>query len=178
MKRFLSEWRNFVVREALSDYSIDEDIRLYHYARSDENRLTLDPEYFLSKGSAYTRNDFNRSQLPRVFFYTDLDHAEAIVKQDATLYSTTVPASQIYDLQTDPLSLAEKAIRYPGIAASLDYDLLLRSLAGIFPSSWKTKTLLPPDAAPYNGVFYSLARMDVVVWFRPIEVERFSVEGD
>ena len=177
MAKYLTEWSNFLVREALSDYSIDEKIRLYHYARSDEQRLTLDPEFFLTRGSAYTRNDFNRSQLPRVFFYTDLDHAEAIVAQGATLYSTTVHASEIYDLQTDPLSLTKEAIRYPGIPASLDYDLLLRSLAGIFPSDWETKTVLPSDAAPYNGVFYALGNMDVVVWFKSIEVEKFSIDG-
>ena len=178
MKSLLSGWKNFVIREELSDYSIDEKIRLYHYARSTAPSLVLDPEYFLAKGSSYTRDDFNTSQLPRVFFYTDLDHAEKMVQQEATLYSTTVYASDIYDLQTDPFSLKEKGMRYPGIPVSIDYDWILRSLANKIPPHWESKTLLPSGAAPYSGVFYALPRMDIVVWFKPIEVEKFFIGGD
>ena len=50
------------------------------------------------------------SDLPRVFFYANLDHAEEMVKQGATLYTVLVPVEEIYDLVQDRLGLIKKSI--------------------------------------------------------------------
>lgn len=176
MKNILSKWRSFLLTEELGAYAKEQgQVTLYHYSQANEETLTLDPERFLEHNQ-YSRNDFNSSSLPRVFFYVDLEHAEAMVKQGATLYTTQVSAEDIYDMSIDDLDLKKKAMRYPGIAASIDFDWLLRSLAGAIPEHWTSKSILPEGTPPYKGAFYTLRNMDVVVWFHPIEVRRASEE--
>ena len=52
------------------------------------------------------------SSVPRVFFYVNLDDVEKIVVGGRILYTTEVPANQIYDLKTDPEGYI-KQIRHP-----------------------------------------------------------------
>ena len=108
--------------------------------------------------------DFQASNLPRIFFYVNLDHAENIVKQGRTLYSTVVDASKVYDMAKDPMGFKDEARNWPRniygepiktAPAPLNMDLLLRGVADNFP-----------------GAFYETSTMDVVVWFEPIEVYR------
>jgi len=176
MKNIFKKWKNFLLEESLSDYNQGGMIRLYHFARSTEPRLLLDPEYSVTHTNPYTRKDFNVSQIPRIYFYVDLNHAEEFVKQGATPYSVTVPIKNIYDLSVDPLELKAKASPYPGVSMVL-YDKILRSLANKFPEHWQAESLLEPGTPPYAGVFYALGGMDVVNWFEPIEVERLNLEN-
>ena len=175
MKSILSIWRSFLLTEALNAYEDNGQITLYHYSKTDKPSLALDPDRFLEHNT-YTRNDFNASSLPRIFFYVNLDHAEPIVKEGATLYTTKVNTSDIYDMRSDELGLKQKAMRYPGIAASIDFDWLLRSIAGAIPENWSSKSILPEGTPPYKGAYYTLSNMDVVVWFDQIEVTKASRE--
>ena len=111
MKHLFGKWRNFLLQESVGEYSIGGLVRLYHYSKAKDDSVQLDPEYFLTKRGHYSRNDYNVSDMPRVFFYVDLDHAEDIVKQGARLFSVQVPADQIYDLTADPLGLIQKSIQ-------------------------------------------------------------------
>ena len=52
------------------------------------------------------------SSVPRVFFYVNLNDVEKIVVGGRVLYSTEVPANQIYDLKTDPEGYI-KQIKHP-----------------------------------------------------------------
>lgn len=175
MKSILSKWRSFLLTEALSAYDKGGEITLYHYSRADEESLTLDPERFLDHNQ-WSRNDYNASTLPRVFFYVDLAHAETMIKEGAHLYTTKVPLKDIYDMSVDHLELKKKAQRYPGIPASIDFDWILKSLADAIPETWNTKSILPEGTPPYKGTYYTLRNMDVVVWFRPIKVTRAPEE--
>mgnify|MGYP003111869826 FL=1 len=175
MKSILSKWRSYLLSESLAEYSQDGSISLYHYSKTNEPSLVLDPDRFLEHNT-YTRNDFNASSLPRVFFYVNLDHAEPIVKEGATLYTTTVSVNDIYDMRSDELGLKQKAMRYPGIAASIDFDWMLRSIAGAIPENWSSKSILPEGTPPYKGAYYTLSNMDVVVWFDKLEVTKASRE--
>ena len=177
MKHFYEKWRDFLLKESISEYSIGGRVRLYHYSKTGDDSLHLDPEYFLSKRGQYSRNDYNVSDMPRVFFYTDLDHAENIVKQGASLFSTQVPAEQIYDLATDPLGLIQKSIPQQGMAP--DVDRILRSLANRPRKSLygaPPESILPADAPPYKGAYYKTGGMGVVIWFEKIEVRSFTLE--
>ena len=177
MKQLLAEWRRYLLKESIGEYSIGGMVRLYHYSKTDSDSVVLDPEYFLTKRGHYSRNDYNVSDMPRVFFYVDLDHAEDIVKQGASLFSVQVPADQIYDLTTDPLGLIQKSIPQYGVAP--DVDRILRSLANRpRKSSYGTppKSILPADADTYKGVYYKTGGMGVVVWFEPIEVKSFTAQ--
>jgi len=163
------------LRESLNDYNQGGMIRLYHFTRGAAPKLLLDPEYSVTHANPYTRKDFNVSQLPRIYFYVNLDHTEEFVRQGATLYSTMVPIKNIYDLSVDPDNLKEKASPYPGVTTVL-YDKILRSLANQFPEHWNTESLLDPGTPPYGGVFYTTGQMDIVSWFEPIEVQKYNLD--
>lgn len=175
MKNILSKWRSYLVNETLNVYGESGQITLYHYSRTNEETLTLDPQRFLQHNQ-WSRNDFNSSSLPRVFFYVDLDHAETMVKHGATLYTAQVASSGIYDMFEDELGLKQKAMYYPGIPASIDFDWILKSLAGAIPESWGKESILPEGHGLYKGAYYKLSNMDVVVWFEPIDVSRAEEE--
>ena len=160
----MKRWRNFLLQESIGDYSIDGMVRLYHYSKAAVDSIELDPERFLTDRGHYSRNDYQASDLPRVFFYVDLDHAERLIAQGSELFSTQVPAKSIYDLTVDPLGLIEKSKPAPYVAPNVDY--ILRAL-----SSGE----LPPPADTYKGAYYKTGGMDVVVWFEPIQVEKFSI---
>ena len=177
MKTLFGKWRSFLLQESISEYSIGGLVRLYHYSKTNTEKIQLDPEFFLTKRGHYSRNDYNVSDMPRVFFYVDLDHAEDIVKQGASLFSTQVPAKEIYDLTTDPLGLIEKSIPQQGMAPNV--DKILRSLAGRPRKSLygaPPKSILPADAGTYKGAYYKTGGMGVVVWFEPIEAESYTTE--
>ena len=181
MKDLLRSWKKYLIQEDLGHYNVGGKMRLYHYAKEDEDSLTLDPEYFLSNRSAFTRNDFGTSGLPRVFFYTNIDHAEAMVKSGRTLYSTFVSTNKIYDLDKDPEGLLKKSRGYADIPRSADYDRVLRSIAGkpkVYKYGGEFKNLREPDKKPYTGAYYEFeGGMHVVVWFEPIEVYKFNPEN-
>jgi hypothetical protein len=181
MKSILRGWRKFLVREGLEHYNVVGRLRLYHYSKADDDSLTLDPEYFLTNRSEYTRRDHTASDLPRVFFYANLDHAENIIKQGRTLYTTFVDASKVYDINKDSKSLSKNARRWPvnmhgepmkDRGGAMDYDLLLRSVAG---KPGKGMELVSEEHHP--GAYYTTGQMDVVVWFEPIEVHKFNPEN-
>ena len=171
MKELIDNWRVFLLQESLSDYNVNDKMRLYHYSKSDEQSISLDPEYFLSNRSFYSRRDYNISDVPRVFFYANLDHAERMVKQGSTLFTTFVSASDVYDLNSDPLELKRKTVSSEKPIP--DIDQVLRNLSGL-------DNFLFPQGTPYKGVFYTSGNMDIVAWFKPIFVEKFDsddVEG-
>ena len=177
MKDLFGKWRNFLLQESINEYSIGGLVRLYHYSKAEGDSVQLDPEYFLTKRGHYSRNDYNVSDMPRVFFYVDLDHAEDIVKQGAKLFSVQVPADQIYDLTADPLGLIQKSIPQQGMAPNV--DRILRSLGNRPRKSLygaPPKSILPADAGTYKGAYYRTGGMGIVVWFEPIEAKSFSVE--
>ena len=164
MKNILRSWKKYLIQEDLEQHNNSGKLQLYHFSKLQDDSIVLDPEYFLSNRSAFTRNDFQASNLPRVFFYINLDHAENIVKQSRTLYTTVVDANRVYDITKDPEGLKKEFRHWPtnidGVPnktapAALDVDSLLRNIA-----------------ENYSGAFYETGGMDIIVWFEPIEVYR------
>lgn len=167
MKLLFESWRRYLGEaRTLSDYNVDGSMRVYHYARSEDDTLVLDPNYFLKSRSSHSRRDYAMSSLPRVFFYTNLDHAENIVKSGRTLYTAFVDTNDIYDLTTDEQGVKDKARPYPGVR-TIDFDKLLRGI--------ESGELV--DGRAYDGVFYTSGDMDVLVYFKPIEVEKFNSDN-
>ena len=164
MKDFLKSWKSYLIQENLEQYGVSGQLELYHFSRGQNDSIVLDPKYFLSDRNTFTRNDFQASNLPRVFFYINLDHAENIVKQSRTLYTTVVDANRVYDITKDPGGLKKEFRHWPTniygepnktAPAALDMDSLLKNIA-----------------ESYSGAFYETGGMDIVVWFEPIEVYR------
>jgi hypothetical protein len=160
MKKILKRFKNFLTEGSLADYNSQGAMTLYHYSKSPEKELTLDPEFFISNTSMHTRKEKEVSDVPRVFFYADKDNTEALVARDYNrkLFKTQVPHAEVYDLKTDPEGYI-KQVRHPtfGLRKGMEWNDLLNLIK-----------------ENYNGVFYSIGQPDVVAWFKPIKVHRIE----
>ena len=153
ISKFLRKWKSYLVEGLLSDYDRGGSTTLYHFSRADSDTISLDPNYFLSHRNSYSKREYERSQVPRTFFYVDLDHAERIVESGRNLYSVVVSHSEIYDLKRDPDGILE-ASKQPG-AFFIDFNKVFETI--------KEK---------YKGVFYDTGNFDVVAWFEPIQANK------
>jgi len=171
VKRLLEGFKRFLTEGELEDYDSGGMMTLYHYGKSDEDTLTLDPNYFLSSTSRHSRNEKEVSMVPRVFFYADKENTEAIIARDygRKLFATEVPHSEIYNLKNDRNLenfigfIKENREKEEGLPIGLqlrtgiDWDNLLNLI--------KEK---------YNGIFYSIGQPDIVAWFEPIEIYKVN----
>jgi len=157
MKEYKKGLKKFLLERKLADYSASATLKLYHFAPVDQEAITLDPERFLSGRSAFSKREYEKSQVPRTFFYLDIDHAERIVKPGRSLYTTTVPTTLVYDLNQDPDDIIKKSVQ-PG-AFFVNYNTVFETIK-----------------ENYKGVFYKLPNFDVVAWFEPIEVHKEKEE--
>ena len=158
MKNFIKNFKNFLIESELSDYDLDGTMHLYHYSKSDNDKLTLDPEHFVSNTSSHSRKEKEVSSVPRVFFYADPNRTEQIISKGygRKLFKTEVPFSKIYNLKKDPDGLIER-IKHPifGLRRGIEWDELLNAIK-----------------EEYSGVFYSIGNPDIVAWFEQIDVQR------
>ena len=157
MKNYKKGLKKFLMERKLEDYSDSAVLKLYHFASVDNDSLTLDPEHFLSGRSTFSKREYEKSQVPRTFFYLDLDHAEKIVKSGRTLYTASVPSALVYDLSQDPQDIIKNSVQ-PG-AFFVNYNTVFETIK-----------------ENYKGVFYKLPNFDVVAWFEPIEVHKQKEE--
>jgi len=148
------EW--FVLNEAkgqgLQDYVKGGMIHLFHYTPHRSPEIELTPENFGK--NPWSRSEKRAATMQRIYFYLDLRDKEQFFSGN-TLYQAVVPASQIYDLATDPEELVAR-IRSNGF---FDIDRLLTEV----------------KKEGYKGVYYNNG-MHLVAWFNPIAVTR--VEED
>ena len=176
VKNILTNFRRFLVEGKKTDYGKDGAMTLYHYADmgyvGQPDKLLIDPTKFGQ--SAYSRNEKQRSNFPRSFFYVNPSHRERNVAQGKTLYAYRSPAEGIYDLNTDP----EGYNRMPSEESPnglIDPDGPLRRLyEGDDEHSWGA--LFRQVSKNYDGMFYSLSNFDVVVLFNPVTALRVPRE--
>lgn len=82
-------------------------VNLYRYSKASKGpTYHINPEQTVNSRSGYSKNDYRASDKPRTFFYLDIDHKEHLV--GPYLYVARFPASEIYNLISDPLRLKEK----------------------------------------------------------------------
>jgi hypothetical protein len=152
MTNIHKNFKQFLAEAPRESYIKDGMIQLYHYTKPDKETIVLDPEY---QKSYYSRNEFEIATTPRTFFYVDPSQKESFFGI-SNLYTTQVPASQVYNLSLDPKGFKDK-IRHPvyGLRKGEEWDELMETIREEF-----------------GGIFYSTSNFDVVAWFYPIEVER------
>ena len=160
MKKLFENFKSFLMEGSLVDYNDEGVMVLYHYGKSPNEELMLDPDYFVSNTSHHSRKEKEVSTVPRVFFYADKNKTEAIIARGygRKLFKTEVPHSEVYDLKRDPEEFI-KQVRHPvfGLRKGMEWNDLLNLI--------KEK---------YNGVFYSIGMPDIVAWFKPIMVYEVS----
>ena len=177
MKKILEKWKKYLLNESLKSSGA---MKLYHFSSAKEDQIVLDPEYFISKRGAYSRNDYRVSAYPRVFFYVDPEEAENIVKsQHRNLFVASVDASDIYNLMEDPEGLLSKSKKASGQTRP-DYtkifkSLMLEDLPPENPEYAKYfKPIREEGAKKYRGVYYTIHGGDtqVVVWFEKVTANK------
>ena len=159
MKKLLETFTKFLTESTLNDFDVDGEIHLYHYGAFDEDEKELDPEYFLSNTSHHSRKEKEVSDVPRSFFYTDLNNVEHQIAKayNRKLYKAVVPITKVYDLRKDPDGFIQQ-VKHPvfGLRKGMEWNDLLNAI--------KEK---------YDGVFYNMGNnIGIVAWFYPIKVER------
>ena len=162
MRELIESFKRLVLENQLADYDAGGTMPLYHYTnRTQEDELTLNPEYFLTHGSSYSMREREASRVPRVFFYPTIDpkKTERMVTGGAHLFSVDVPTSQIYDLKRDPKGFIEQ-ISHPtfGLRKGVEMTELLNAIR-----------------AQYRGAFYTQPNgIDMVIWFEPIAAKKIE----
>jgi hypothetical protein len=131
-ERFISEMEN----------SQDDTITLYHYthSRNLSNGGTLKPG---CTPNSWSRNEFQKCQVPRIFFYTEMK-PERMLAGNTVLLSTVVNKKDIYHLVKDK-----------GVPYEKDEPI----------NSWLENI----KNHGYKGAMYNVG-FEVVIWFEPIEV--------
>ena len=180
MKLTLKELRNLVNKttrevlyEALDDFVTPEGtVDLYHYSKVDQDKILLDPKYFLHSRNPYSKNEWGQAATPRLFFYLDPKEKEQYFAS-APLYKAAVPANKLYDLNKDKDGIVARSREtgtYPGI---FNYEELLNELSGWKQEGreWKKAT-----EGLYPGVYYKNGQFSVMIYFDPIEATRVTDE--
>ncbi len=172
MKKLINNFRQFLSEGQMSDYDKDGVTELYHYAdmgyHGQPDELVIDPSRF--GGSSYSRNEKERSNFPRSFFYLDPQQRERNVAQGKTLYTYDIPTSQLYDFRTDPMGYDRvRSEENPNGLIGPD-NPTKRLYKGEGPGTWGE--LFEEVSKNYDGMFYSLHNFDVVVLFKPVAAKR------
>ena len=183
MNKLFRKLRKFLLRENIASSGA---MNLYHFSSADADDLLLDPEFFKTKRQSYSRNDYNVSSFPRVFFYVDPGEAEPLVRSsNSNMYVATVDAGEVYDLIKDPEGLLQKSKSASGQVRP-DYDKVFKSLVGEdkpHPNPEYAKYFTPiraEDAKRYSGVYYRIhgGETQVVVWFDKISAKKQQKESE
>ena len=158
MKKLIKDFKKFLTEAQMSDYNASGEIMLYHYAPVDEQSVEVDPKYFADKAkrSQFSMREYEVSQVPRTFWYVDLEQREMQVSSGRNLYQASMPAGDIYDFRNDPKGYKEKhSDPVYGLRKGVEWNDMLEDIR-----------------ETYAGIFYSLSNFDVVSLFVPYEASR------
>lgn len=122
----------------------DGNVTLYRYSKGDRG-ATYEIDPAKTKPSSYSRNEYQRAQTQRTFFYLNTSEKESIVGDH--LYTAKVPAGKIYNLIKDVngLKLQHK------MGNTYDFDAMFKEL----------------QAQGFEGVYYNPG-FHVVNMFTPV----------
>lgn len=131
--------------------------------------ILLDPEIAIKNKSFWTNNDYKISDVPRVFYYTDLNKIERMVKTK-NLYVGQVNGSKILNLTdsvkeytNNPDSLeAKNADVFNMIKNSMRYNIL------------NIDSLLRLVKEKFIGVYYVTGNIPIVNLFIPLTVKKIN----
>ena len=111
MKKLFENWRKYLTEgssRSLNEFVglyADGKVRLFHFtSRSgfqDMDRIVVDPQFFVTSRGSYSRREWETSQFPRSFYYTDMKDIEDNLMAGKKLFSVDVPAEGIYELSKD-----------------------------------------------------------------------------
>lgn len=152
-------------------FTLQGMIDLYHYTTHDFGETALlDPQEAKKRAQYYSMNDYKRSDVARVFYYTDLNKTEPLVFKSSTyLYKTRVQGSSIFNIM-EALSLYQKS---PDT-----FKLLSSEIFSIIDTFMKMggqnfQFLLEQLSEHFDGVYYD-SSYPIVNIFIPLEAEKIE----
>jgi hypothetical protein len=163
MKKLIKDFKKFLSEAQMTDYNASGELMLYHYAPVDEEAIMVDPKYFADKAkrSTFSMREYEVSQVPRTFWYVDLEQREMQVSSGRNLYEAVISAGDVYDFRNDPENYKEKhSDPVYGLRKGVEWNDMLEDIR-----------------ENYTGIFYSLSNFDVVSLFVPFEATRVSPEN-
>ena len=157
------------------DITLSGEIKLYHYSVNDlGDDVTFDPQKSFEMKSNWSMNDYKRSSVPRVFYYTDLNKTEKmVVKRSKSLYIGTISGSKILNVQEtyDIFKKDQSLLKTKNINAfnvinesvdnygNINFDLLLKTAKKYF-----------------SGVYYGEnMNLPIVNLFVPLTLKKYNV---
>lgn len=153
------------------EITLSGSVKLYHYTQNEMgDSVILDPQIAIKNKSFWTNNDYKISDVPRVFYYTDLNKTERMVKTK-NLYVGEVNGSNILNLTdsvneyvNNPNSLeAKNKDVFNMIKHSMNYNVL------------NIDSLLRMAKQKFIGVYYVTGGLPIVNLFVPLTVKKMNV---
>jgi len=183
MDEVFENWNKYILKEQFKDYVHSDMVKLFHYSRvRSADSLVLDPNRFVTNRNSYSKNEYNASTFPRVFFYLDKEKTERNIAS-GTLFTAEVPASDIYDIRVDVEDLLKKSKKATGQVVP-DIHKVLKALAGKDKATPGYEEHFVPirdsSSKIYKGIHYAISHgsIPVVAWFEHIEVYKELPEGE
>jgi hypothetical protein len=162
MKELFENFRRFI-----EESSVKEMTTIFHFTDSDKPELVLDPLEAQRNANPHSKNEWNTSMVPRVFFYIDLDDQESFFNS-STLYSTEIPTEDIYFLASDEKELIKQSMNEYN---RIDFDELLRLASG-----WSNEgeNWFKTDGVTDYLMYELVNGMKVLVSFVPVVVRKHN----
>lgn len=165
----LYEEYNSKVEPKNDNVKMEGEVQLYHYTTNDlGDKTVLSPEESISKRLSWSMREYKRSDVPRVFYYTNLENTESsIVSNSKYLYTGFVNGSDIIKISNAIIQYRnnpqELELQFPDIynsvkefvdKGSMNYDILFENVKKYF-----------------KGAYYMFQNgMEVVILFQPLKV--------
>lgn len=147
------------------------NVEIFHYTKEDHgDTFVLDPKKSVGNRSYYSNNDYNLSQFPRVFYYTDLSKTESqVTSSSKSLYSTKVPGANILMLQNaiDEYKKNKDSLKAKNKPA---YDVVHALIGG---GSMDWDMMFKKASKNFQGVYYDRGNLPIVNMFVPLEVKKY-----
>lgn len=154
-------------QESIKPVTLDGEIQLFHYTGKDlGDTVILSPEETIQRRSSWSMREYSRSDVPRVFYYVNLEKTEKdIVSMNRHLYTGFVDGLDILKVneaiaqyQKNPEELlninpgAFSAVKDFMDKGGINHDLLLENIKKFFKGAYYSF----PDGIEVVIMFYPL----------------------
>jgi hypothetical protein len=153
-------------------FTLQGKIPLYHYTTEDFGDIAiLDPIEAKKRFNYYSLNDYKRTDVPRIFYYTDLAQTEKMITKHAkSLYMTYADGDRIFDIN-------EAIFYYRNNQSSLKqlspkiYEIIdtFIKMGGM-----NYQYLFEKIKEHYDGIYY-VSSFPIVNMFIPLEVKKIEL---
>lgn len=151
-------------------------IPVYHFTDYDMGDFAvLDPRETINKRNQWSTNDYKRSDFPRVFYFTDIQKTERMIKDSSKfLYTGIVNGDRILDVNN-----SIKAYQKNKSKLELEHNDVFMAIDNFIVKLGLNFDILFSDSSLYfDGVYYEVSGNPVINLFVPLEVEKIKHPTD